>query len=118
MATPEPRNSSSVKNLWNQAQECFQEFKSAHEQIFTQAFVHYAHSTLRELFGLDGNFRAGIDQVIEQFQLTDYKQFLYWLNRLRNVVEHENYFPSEHEITKIFNQVQAILTLVESFSRQ
>ncbi len=110
--------SSSVQNLWDQAQECFQEFKSSHEQIFTQAFVHYAHSTLRELFGLDGNFRTGIDQVIEQFQLTDYKQFLYWLNRLRNLVEQENYFPSEHEITRIYNQVRAILTLFESFSRQ
>ena len=69
--------SSSVQNLWDQAQECFQEFTSAHEKIFTQAFVHYAHSTLRELFNLDGNFRVGIDDVIDRFQLSDYKQFLY-----------------------------------------
>jgi hypothetical protein len=109
--------SSSVQNLWEQAQECFQEFNSAHEQIFTQAFVHYAHSTLRELFNLDGSFRAGLENVIDKFQVSDYKQFLYWVNKLRNAVEHDNYFPSESEVKKIYTQVQAILSLFETSSR-
>ncbi|MHA2137217.1 MAG: hypothetical protein ACW98G_04995, partial [Candidatus Hodarchaeales archaeon] len=96
-------------NPWKMMQECFDRSLSSSNQIDKQSFVTYAHSAMRELLGLDGNFRDGLDQALIRLQLTDYKQPLMRLNRIRNRVAHANYIPSKKELHKVFTLVQEIV---------
>jgi hypothetical protein len=101
--------SSSVRDLWNQALECFEEFSSSQDIINGQAFVHYAHSTLREFLGIEESFREGVDEKVARYQLTQFREFLIWLNQIRNKSIYEDYFPSFDEIHQIHTQTLIIL---------
>ena len=80
---------------WEQALECFKEGIEGSNPIYLQAFIHYAHSTVREFLRLDGNFKTGLERQVAEFGLFDNKQFFIKLNRLRNAVIHDNYAVSE-----------------------
>ncbi|PWI49099.1 hypothetical protein CEE45_02850 [Candidatus Heimdallarchaeota archaeon B3_Heim] len=96
-------------NPWKMMQECFKASLSSANQKDQQSFVTYAHSAIRELLGLDGNFRDGLDQVLIRLQLTDYKQPLMRMNHIRNRVAHANYIPPKKELRKLHNLVQEIV---------
>lgn len=100
---------SEVTNLWDQAFECFEEGIKGNNLIYLQAFIHYAHSTIREILGLDGNFKNGLERQVAKFGLFDYKNFFIKLNRLRNAVIHENYVISKEEAEGIFSRIATLL---------
>ena len=102
-------------NPWKMTQGCLNGSLSSSNQKDKQSFVTYAHSAMRELLGLDGNFRDGLDQALIRLQLTDYKQPLMRLNHTRNQVAHANYIPSKRDIQKFYTLVQEI---VSQFERQ
>ncbi|MHA1947413.1 MAG: hypothetical protein ACXADW_02110 [Candidatus Hodarchaeales archaeon] len=102
---------SSVLNAWDLAQQCYDSFLSDHSAIYCQAFIHHAHTSARELLGLDGNFHQGLDKALRTHQLSDHKPFFSRLNRVRNSVEHNNYFPSQWELTELYEGLLSILTL-------
>lgn len=100
---------SEVTNLWDQAFECFEEGIKGNNLIYLQAFIHYAHSTIREILGLDGNFKNGLERQVAKFGLFEYKNFFIKLNRLRNAVIHENYVISKEEAEGIFSRIATLL---------
>ncbi|MHA2237839.1 MAG: hypothetical protein ACXAB2_05675, partial [Candidatus Hodarchaeales archaeon] len=93
----------------NQALECFEEFSSSQDIINGQAFVHYAHSTLREFLGIEGSFREGVDEKVALYQLSQFREFLIWLDQIRNKSIYEDYFPSFDEIHQIHTQTLIVL---------
>lgn len=100
---------SEVTNLWDQAFECFEEGINGNNIIYLQAFIHYAHSTIREILGLDGNFKNGLDRQVAKFGLFEHKNFFIKLNRLRTAVIHENYVVSKEEAEGIFSRIATLL---------
>jgi len=98
-----------VTNLWDQAFECFEEGINRNNLIYLQAFIHYAYSTIREILGLDGNFKNGLDRQVAKFGLFEHKNFFIKLNRLRNAVIHENYVVSKEEAEGIFSRIATLL---------
>jgi hypothetical protein len=105
--------SSSIQNLWEMALECYQDIGSENSQKNTQAFIHYVHSTIREILGLQGSFREGLDEAVNRKHLLDYKQFYLDLNRLRNAVIHDNYLPSSSEVQEIYTQITSLLHSID-----
>ena len=101
--------SSSVSNYWDQALECFEEFSSSQNSLNARGFVHYAHLTVRELLGVEGSFREGIDQRISFYQLSQFRDFLIWLNQIRNKIFHDDYLPTQDQITQIYSQMTGLL---------
>jgi tetratricopeptide (TPR) repeat protein len=102
---------SSVLNTWDLAKQCFDSYLSDQSVIYCQAFIHHAHTSARELLGLDGNFHQGLDKSLRDHHLSDYKLFFSKLNRTRNAVQHDNFIPSPQEVTDIYEELLAILTL-------
>ena len=102
---------SSVLNAWDLALQCFNSYLSDKSVIYCQAFIHHAHTSARELLGLDGNFHNGLDNALRKHHLSEYKPFFSKLNRIRNTVQHNNYIPSPPEITEIHDDLLSILTL-------
>ncbi|MFX0053096.1 MAG: hypothetical protein ACFE8U_17615 [Candidatus Hermodarchaeota archaeon] len=100
---------STAADVWNQALECFTEAFESKQLVYLQAFIHYAHSTIREILRLDGNFKAGLDRQIAQYGLFEYRTFFLKLNRLRNEVIHENYNPSLDEAQGIHDRILHLL---------
>jgi tetratricopeptide (TPR) repeat protein len=100
---------STAAEVWRQALECFTEAIDSNKLIYLQAFIHYAHSTIRELLRLDGSFKAGLDRQIAQYGLFEYRAFFLKLNRLRNEVLHEDYIPSLQEAQGIHDQILHLL---------
>jgi tetratricopeptide (TPR) repeat protein len=100
---------SSAKDVWNQALECFEEAFKENNLVYLQAFVHYAHSTIREILRLDGSFKAGLEGQLAQFGLFEHRSFFLKLNRLRNAVIHDNYIPSQQEAQDIHDRIQHLL---------
>ncbi len=92
-------------NAWEQALECFKEGTDGNNLIYLQAFIHYAHSTVRELLRLGGNFKAGLERQVAEFGLFDYNNFFIKLNRLRNAVIHDNYSVSKEEAISIHSKL-------------
>jgi hypothetical protein len=103
----------SFQNPWKMTQECLEGSLSSSNQKDKQSFVTYAHSAMRELLGLDGNFREGLDQALIRLKLTDYKRPLMYLNHIRNQVTHANHIPSKKEIRKFYTLVQEIVVQYE-----
>jgi hypothetical protein len=101
--------SSAVCNYWDQALECFEEYSSSQDSLNARGFVHYAHLTVRELLGVEGSFRKGIDQRIAFYQLSQFREFLIWLNQIRNKVSHDDYLPTLDQITQIRSQMKSLL---------
>jgi tetratricopeptide (TPR) repeat protein len=97
---------STAKDVWNLALECFEEALKENNLVYLQAFVHYAHSTIREILRLDGSFKAGLDGQLAQFGLFEYRSFFLKLNRLRNAVIHDNSIPSQQEAQDIHDRIQ------------
>ena len=85
--------------------ECFDEGTKGNDLVYLQAYIHYAHSTIREVLGLDGNFQAGLDRKIAQYGLFQFQPFLIRLNRLRNAVVHDNYILTVEEAREVHDQV-------------
>jgi len=102
---------SSVLNAWDLAQQCLQSYLSDQSVIYSHAFIHHAHTSARELLGLDGNFHNGLDKALRKYHLSDHKSFFSRLNRIRNAIQHDNYVPSPPEITEIHEGLLSILTL-------
>jgi len=102
---------SSVLTAWDLAQQCLESYLSDHSVIYSHAFIHHAHTSARELLGLDGNFHQGLDAALRLHKLSDFKRFFSKLNHIRNKVQHENYNPSRSEITEIRDGLLSILTL-------
>ena len=102
---------SSVLNAWDLAQQCFDSYLSDQSVIYSHAFIHHAHTSSRELLGLDASFHQGLDKALRKHQLTDYKPFFSRLNHIRNAIQHDNYIPSRPEITEIQEGLLSILTL-------
>ena len=100
-------------NTWLQAKECYEEGIGQDNVTYLQAFIHFAHSTIRETLGLNGRFKAGLEEKIAQFGLYDYKRFLFELNRVRNAVMHENYLISRDEAIRIHKTIEKILKELE-----
>ncbi|MHA2245384.1 MAG: hypothetical protein ACXADY_10500 [Candidatus Hodarchaeales archaeon] len=100
-------------DLWNQALECFEEGTTKNDIVYLQAFIHYAHSTIRKVLGLDGNFKAGLDRKIAQYGLFSYEPFFIKLNRLRNAVIHDDYILSEEESKEIHGQITDFLAFIQ-----
>lgn len=107
--SPEKILPPSFHNPWKMMLECFEGNKVSSNQKDKQSFVTYAHSAMRELLGLDGNFRDGLDQVLIQLRLTDYKQPLMRLNHIRNRIAHANYIPSKKELQNFYTLVHEIV---------
>ncbi|MFX0149315.1 MAG: hypothetical protein ACFFAJ_00905 [Candidatus Hodarchaeota archaeon] len=105
---------STAADVWNQALECFTEAFESKQLVYLQAFIHYAHSTIRELLRLDGNFKAGLDRQIAQYGLFEYRTFFLKLNRLRNEVIHENYNPSLDEAQGIHDRILHLLNSLKT----
>jgi len=101
-------------SMWDLALECFEEGTKGDNLIYLNAFIHYAHSTVREVLGLDGNFKAGLDRKIAQFGLFDFKPFFNRLNSLRNAVIHDNYLLSKEEAHNIHTQVTDFLSFMQT----
>ena len=104
-----------VESVWNQALECYEEaFKdgSKDDVIYMQAFVHYAHSTIRELLGINGNFHFNLEKKIAKYGLFEYKSFLTRLNKLRNQVVHDRYAPSKEIVKDIHKNASKIIDSV------
>ncbi|MHA2219764.1 MAG: hypothetical protein ACXACY_27970, partial [Candidatus Hodarchaeales archaeon] len=112
---PEPHKPSLMTteafDVWERALECFKEGTEGNNLIYLQAFIHYAHSTVRELLRLDGNFKTGLERQVAEFGLFDYKQFFVKLNRLRNAVIHDNYAVSEEEAVGIHSKLSDLINL-------
>ena len=102
---------SSVLNAWDLAQQCFDSYLSDQSVISSHAFFHHAHTSARELLGLDGKFHQGLDNALRKHQLTDHRSFFSRLNHIRNAIQHDNYIPSRPEITEIQEGLLSILTL-------
>ncbi|MFX0067262.1 MAG: hypothetical protein ACFFC7_34480 [Candidatus Hermodarchaeota archaeon] len=105
---------STAVDAWNQALECFTEAFESNKLIYLQAFIHYAHSTIRELLRLDGSFKAGLDRQIAQFGLFEYRAFFLKLNHLRNEVIHENYIPSLQEAQGIHDRILHLMNSLKT----
>ncbi|UCE14054.1 MAG: hypothetical protein JSV04_02480 [Candidatus Heimdallarchaeota archaeon] len=106
-----------AESLWDQALECFDEGIRADKQIYLNAYVHYAHSTIRKILGLDGNFKIGLERVVAQYGLYDFKRFFLKLNHLRNATVHDNYLLSKEEAQVLHSQiVQFLNSLSKSLS--
>jgi len=102
-----------AENVWNLALECFEEGTKGEDLIYLNAFIHYAHSTVREVLGLDGNFKAGLDAKVAQYGLFHYQRFFNRLNSLRNAVIHDNYLLSKEEARDIHAQVADFLSFMQ-----
>ncbi|MFX0206182.1 MAG: tetratricopeptide repeat protein [Candidatus Hodarchaeota archaeon] len=103
-----------AENVWNLALECFEEGTKGDNLIYLNAFIHYAHSTVREVLGLDGNFKAGLDAKVAQYGLFHYLRFFNNLNSLRNAVVHDNYLLSKEEARNIHTQVTEFLSFIQT----
>jgi len=104
---------SQASNLWDQALECFHEGTTGDKVIYLQAFIHYAHSTVREVLGLDDNFEAGIDRKIALYGLFEFQQFFNRLNSLRNAVIHDSYLLFKEEAIEIHDHVLEFLSFMQ-----
>lgn len=102
-----------AQSLWDQALECFNEGIQADDLIYLNAYVHYAHSTIREILGLDGNFKMGLERVVAQYGLYDFKKFFLNLNHLRNAVVHDNYLLSKEEAQVLHAQILLFLDALQ-----
>lgn len=102
-----------AENVWNLALECFEEGTKGENLIYLNAFIHYAHSTVREVLGLDGNFKAGLDAKVARYGLFNYQRFFNQLNSLRNAVVHDNYLLSKEEARDIHTQVTEFLYFMQ-----
>ncbi|MFX1285056.1 MAG: tetratricopeptide repeat protein [Promethearchaeota archaeon] len=100
-------------SMWDLALECFEEGMKGDNLIYLNAFIHYAHSTVREILGLDGNFKAGLDRKVAQYGLFDFQPFLNRLNSLRNAVIHDNYLLSKDEAQSIHDQITHFLSSIQ-----
>ncbi|MFX0124009.1 MAG: tetratricopeptide repeat protein [Candidatus Hodarchaeota archaeon] len=103
-----------AESVWNLALECFEEGTKGDNLIYLNAFIHYAHSTVREVLGLDGNFKAGLDAKVARYGLFQYQRFFNRLNSLRNAVVHENYLLSKEEAQDIHTQVTEFLAFLQT----
>lgn len=104
---------SQASNLWDLALECFHEGTTGDKIIYLQAFIHYAHSTVRDVLGLDGNFKAGLDRKIAQYGLFEFKPFFNRLNSLRNAVIHDTYLLFKEEAIEIHDHVVEFLSFMQ-----
>ena len=102
-----------AENVWNLALECFEEGTKGENLIYLNAFIHYAHSTVREVLGLNGNFKAGLDAKVARYGLFQYQRFFNRLNSLRNAVIHDNYLLSKEEARDIHSQVTKFLFFMQ-----
>ncbi|UCG04389.1 MAG: hypothetical protein JSW11_10460 [Candidatus Heimdallarchaeota archaeon] len=102
-----------AENVWNLALECFEEGTKGDNLIYLNAFIHYAHSTVREVLGLDGNFKAGLDAKVAQYGLFNFQRFFNNLNSLRNAVVHDNYLLSKEEAQDIHTHVTEFLAFMQ-----
>ncbi len=102
-----------ASNLWDQALECFQEGVKGDDLVYLHAYIHYAHSTIREVLGLDGNFKAGLDRKVSQYGLFQFKPFFIRLNRLRNAVVHDNYLLTVEEAREVHDQITTFLSFMD-----
>ncbi len=102
-----------ASNLWDQALECFQEGIKGDDLVYLHAYIHYAHSTIREVLGLDGNFKAGLDRKVAQYGLFQFKPFFIRLNRLRNAVVHDDYLLTVEEAREVHDQVTTFLAFMD-----
>ncbi|MFW9905232.1 MAG: hypothetical protein ACFFFH_12910 [Candidatus Thorarchaeota archaeon] len=102
-----------AESVWNLALECYEEGTKGENLIYLNAFIHYAHSTVREVLGLDGNFKAGLDAKVAQYGLFHYQRFFNRLNSLRNAVVHENYLLSKEEAHEIHAQVVEFISFMQ-----
>jgi tetratricopeptide (TPR) repeat protein len=100
----------SIDTVWNHADECFKEALKEENPVYLQAFIHYAHSTIGELLGLNGNFKEGLERQIAKFGFLEYKSFFLNLNRLRNEVIHDHFIPSLNVIKTIHKQILSLLS--------
>ncbi|MFX0014718.1 MAG: hypothetical protein ACFFB2_06210 [Promethearchaeota archaeon] len=105
--------SSEASDLWTQALECFEEGTQGDNLIYLQAFIHFAHSTVREVLGLDGTFEVGLDHKIAQYGLFEFKRFFSRLNSLRNTVIHHEYLVSKEEAIDIHRHVLDFLSFMQ-----
>ncbi len=104
-----PTISSEALNLWEQALECFEEGINEDNLIYLQAFIHYAHSTIREILRIKGSFNDGLERQIAKFGLFEYRKSFIKLNQLRNAVIHDNYIVTKEEATGIHSQICDLL---------
>ena len=102
-----------AESVWNLALECYEEGTKGENLIYLNAFIHYAHSTVREVLGLDGNFKAGLDAKIARYGLFQYQRFFNHLNSLRNAVVHDNYLLSKEEAHDIHTKVADFLAFMQ-----
>ncbi|MFX0204611.1 MAG: tetratricopeptide repeat protein [Candidatus Hodarchaeota archaeon] len=104
---------SEAESVWNLALECYEEGTKGENLIYLNAFIHYAHSTVREVLGLDGNFKAGLDTKVARYGLFHYQRFFNRLNSLRNAVIHDNYLLSKEEAHDIHAKVAEFLSFMQ-----
>jgi hypothetical protein len=102
-----------AESVWNLALECYEEGTKGENLIYLNAFIHYAHSTVREVLGLDGNFKAGLDAKVARYGLFQYQRFFNRLNSLRNAVVHDNYLLSKEEAHDIHAKVAEFLSFMQ-----
>ncbi|MFX1508282.1 MAG: tetratricopeptide repeat protein [Promethearchaeota archaeon] len=102
-----------AESVWNLALECYEEGTKGENLIYLNAFIHYAHSTVREVLGLDGNFKAGLDAKVSRYGLFHYQRFFNRLNSLRNAVVHDNYLLSKEEALDIHAKVAEFLSFMQ-----
>jgi tetratricopeptide (TPR) repeat protein len=102
-----------AESVWNLALECYEEGTKGENLIYLNAFIHYAHSTVREVLGLDGNFKEGLDAKVARYGLFQYQRFFNRLNSLRNAVVHDNYLLSKEEAHDIHAKVVEFLSFMQ-----
>jgi tetratricopeptide (TPR) repeat protein len=102
-----------AENVWNLALECFEEGTKGENLIYLNAFIHYAHSTVREVLGLDGNFKAGLDAKVARYGLFHYQRFFNRLNSLRNAVIHDSYLLSKEEARDIHAKITEFFSFMQ-----
>ncbi len=106
--------SQKAKNLWNQALECFEETSDEDNPVYRQAFLDYAHSTVREILGLKSNFNAELDRQVAQYELFEFVSFFIELNRTHNAVIYQNYLPSNDEVKNIYEKLLDFLDIIQN----
>ncbi len=103
-----------AESVWNLALECFEEGNKGDNLIYLNAFIHYAHSTVREVLGLDGNFKTDLDAKVAQYGLFNFQRFFNNLNSLRNAVIHDSYLLSKEEARDIHTRVTEFLSFIQN----
>jgi len=101
--------SDNIRDLWETAIDFYTDGCSIKNSSHLSPFIHYAHSTIKDILGLGGSFKDELEQKVSQYGFFEYQSFFIRLNNLRNRVIHQNYLLTLDEAKEIFEQVQKFL---------